>query len=606
MAKEMSQISDPKSLTLSLSTDKDTLPEHTSNDAGRSASVSSAASPVQPMVTIVRNPDNMPGPQINVLLSVKQGNYGPVLKLIKEGKLPADSVIDTGYGWYLAHFMASHGRAFQLRILLKKFDGNPNVADRFGQTPLHIVTSFPNLTILKVLLQHPLIQVEKEDALKCTPILNAAKQDFLSGFIFLYFEKGAKLSSADNNGLTIPHWAASKGNTPLLRLLRHLAGADFNAMDSKGYSMIHHAISSLSYETVKYIASHFANSTKLGMVPALEYARQLGQHPHIIRYLEDRRELEKIAERGACRRLTENFGSVTVRNVVKYEKREHGKVMFYGGFAAVVAYMLTTFINFCHSGPVSVTLLLASFMGAMISLHKLVRTTDPGYLPKKSLEDPNSAIAELLEKYKDDEWTTDSRYCFACLIAQPRSAQHCDQCDRCVAGFHCHLKNIYSGVCLGENNFALYFSFVLFSALGLWVYLFAFLSAAMTAPTAVFPISIVERFCAVWNSNKIMCAITVFMLLMAMQISYHVLVMLVAGTHNMTLDELRRPHLYRYLFKIVNFYGGKKNYVWTSQSWGERCRNLATFLRNIVSSTLGIDRGVPRQYTALEEVRAAA
>lgn len=77
--------------------------------------------------------------------------------------------------------------------------------------------------------------VDKEEVVKCAQLL---------------IERGADVKIADNTGQTALHYAAGRGNPELVKVLI-AAGADVNAIDRRGFSVLERTFSSEITEILK-------------------------------------------------------------------------------------------------------------------------------------------------------------------------------------------------------------------------------------------------------------------------------------------------------------------------------------------------------------------
>eukprot|EP01022_Parablepharisma_sp_SALTPOND_P022454 TRINITY_DN4569_c0_g1_i1.p2 TRINITY_DN4569_c0_g1~~TRINITY_DN4569_c0_g1_i1.p2 ORF type:complete len:597 (+),score=44.60 TRINITY_DN4569_c0_g1_i1:90-1793(+) len=515
--------------------------------------------------------------RVVVSQKILEGKYWPIFKLIKDNKLPVNLLVDPRNKWYLIHFIITHGKPSKLKVLLEKFKADPNIQDNYGQTPLHLATTHCRIQEIVLLTQDPRIIVDKQDILGCTPIINCVKTSFLLGFIYLYFERNANLAIRDANGSSIVHWAALRNNVPLLKLIRHIPGLDFDLPDNEGMTPLQKAISSMSYDSTKYLLSSAnpQNGETLTVEKLQKYEATVNNHPHIKEKLHEAAITKEFDEKGFLSTILSSFSFEKVSDAVTYIRHKHGTSFFFSFVMAFIIALTFTFYQFYnHATSFGYIASLALFL---LSLGALVCKKDPGYLPKKMLNDPNNAVGTILENLSINE--TDQQYCFECLIVQSRSIYHCEKCGKCVAGFHCHLKPWLGGICIGENNFRFYFFSQLFATFALWFYLAGVLNDSLTVPTSTFPVSFFEKLCMVWEISRLLFAVSLLAILAMLQISYNVFVMLVAGSLKMTLHELIHAHKHKYLFSLASSYGQPKRYVWTTQSFQEKIQNLKEFFK---------------------------
>ncbi|KRY18790.1 Neurogenic locus Notch protein [Trichinella patagoniensis] len=131
---------------------------------------------------------------------------------------------------------------------------SPTIGDFKGNTALHHAIMARNSRIVEILLNDARTDLEQKNDEGCTALLLEAKIstgcDVTIGNMLLRHD--ASVLSADNQGLTAVHWAASNGNIPFMRLLlQH--GAECNVQDLKDHTPLFLAVRENQQEMVRYL-----------------------------------------------------------------------------------------------------------------------------------------------------------------------------------------------------------------------------------------------------------------------------------------------------------------------------------------------------------------
>lgn len=218
---------------------------------------------------------------------------------------------------HLASCALKGGDKVQIIALLLKYGANVNATNRYDSTPLHIAVSTNNLEGTKLLLQHPLIQINQHSNSCFTPLVYALKnrsEDLLSlllshtkldpnvgsfdGMTPLHYAakwgylKGAKLLLNDPRtrpcqrqvegdfvGATPLHYAAMQAHPNLVELFLNLKNSTLNLPIEKGlyqgFTPVHFAVMNPNtfhvFKTLKLLlraGAHFNKKTANGKLPS--------------------------------------------------------------------------------------------------------------------------------------------------------------------------------------------------------------------------------------------------------------------------------------------------------------------------------------------------
>ncbi|KAH8417879.1 hypothetical protein KR222_007557 [Zaprionus bogoriensis] len=187
-------------------------------------------------------------------LAVIQGNLAMV-NLLLANKADVNAVDNEGHS--VVHWATVCGEIEALRAVLA---AGASVAkpDVNGGTPLHYAAQMCGasysdsklqasnssklaLEILGILLSHPQTSVDVQDKDGRQPLLWAASAGSAKAVLALV-KAGARVESADKDGLTALHCAGSRGHTECIDTLISLCGAPTDLIDSNGCTALHYAV----------------------------------------------------------------------------------------------------------------------------------------------------------------------------------------------------------------------------------------------------------------------------------------------------------------------------------------------------------------------------
>mmetsp|Transcript_11775 Transcript_11775/g.22766 ORF Transcript_11775/g.22766 Transcript_11775/m.22766 type:complete len:324 (+) Transcript_11775:146-1117(+) len=124
-------------------------------------------------------------------------------------------------------------------------------------------------------------------------------------------------------------------------------------------------------------------------------------------------------------------------------------------------------------------LMLYIMLWLNISFYRAI-ATDPGKVPKSNewkitheSESASSSRSELIEKRKDGN----PRHCIRCMRRKPDRCHHCRLCERCVLKMDHHCPWIAN--CVGYENYKYFYLLVMYSALGLILFVATFWEAVV-------------------------------------------------------------------------------------------------------------------------------
>ena len=543
-----------------------------------------------------------PQAHISLFERIKKGKYKAVFRVIAEGMLPADLLIDSRNKWYLIHYLVMHNKLRQLKVLVKDFDCNVNIQDAYNQTPLHMATLHKRKEIFQYLIHQPATQLDTRDAYGCTPLINSIKSKSIEAFIVLHFGRSSDATIIDTQEYTALHWAAYTGLVPLLKLFKHIPLIAKDATDTNGMTAIFKAISSASYEAVKYLI--VVEKVDLSALSSrrqtpYEFAKDCKASPRIRSYVQKYSEYQRIEKASVKDYLFNKEFGQRIFYLVKYCLKKHGRIFNIVLNLLSMLIILYPMLYFLSKSIILNGLFFCAYILKMIFFILLQIKKNPGYLPMRSINQQNNAIAELLAVSDSNELPSSDQYCLYCLIRAPKSSYHCLHCNRCVSKFQFHLN----GLCIGYRNFGIYFLHKLFKAMYYYIFILYCLCSITETITSPFPVNLLERWIRLFNKDKLISIILVMLLGTGIQVLYDLMVMFVGISQGITVHELRNMNLYSYLFELKKV-DNEYLYVHKTRTYSDCFTNISNFISYCYKSIKGFSEESNDQYIQLAELNS--
>ena len=124
--------------------------------------------------------------KVSWIEQVIKKNFMPAILLLEKGVIEVNSTIPN-LNDSLLHLSVSFGYYNVTRCLIEKFKGDPNIKNKMGSTPLHLVCSNPtkDIAILIYLLTRENIKFNEQDNFGMTPIFYSVINNFEDAFLLL-------------------------------------------------------------------------------------------------------------------------------------------------------------------------------------------------------------------------------------------------------------------------------------------------------------------------------------------------------------------------------------------------------------------------------------
>ncbi len=178
--------------------------------------------------------------------------------LLAHDKVNVDDV--DGKGQTALHLAAYRFNVVAVRKLLVK-GANPNITDKWGQSPLHVAAKkIDGYEIMDLVLAHSKVKVDDVDRKGQTALHIAARKSNV-GAVQKLLKKGANPYIYDEWGQSPLHWAAKResyGNEIMDLLLAH-SKVKVDYVDGKGRTALHAAVSASNVMAVEHLIDKGAN-----------------------------------------------------------------------------------------------------------------------------------------------------------------------------------------------------------------------------------------------------------------------------------------------------------------------------------------------------------
>ena len=363
---------------------------------------------------------------------------------------------------------------------IKEYFSNPEykvwqLKDENGYTILHKAVFNGDIDITTLIIN----EVKKR--------LGMSSKDSLPKFI----------NEKTNEGMTALHYAAYKGNIPLLQFLI-TSGASVDAVTNLGKNVIHMAAEGNQPSMMIYLITKEHQSSQSvdenGSTP-LHWACYSGAEESVNFLLNldvniDAQDKEKLTplhlalQKNANKYLTNIRGELPIDLARKKNQKRIESILADDNFNPLcslqtpkyyiepkdiyrrfilIMIIVPEVVNYIFILPylkdyVETFINLPSFILCLVSYFVFIGK-DPGYRKNTEIEKNAKGQHPLIAKI--DEGVDVRHFCSKCYIQKANNIRHCFICDKCVEDFshHCFWIN----KCIGKSNRLFYFIFILFA-----------------------------------------------------------------------------------------------------------------------------------------------
>ncbi|XP_062711316.1 uncharacterized protein LOC115254290 [Aedes albopictus] len=173
--------------------------------------------------------------------------------------------------------LAAKNREWEIVKMLidkdSKYSADYKIANNDGQTLIHLAAKRGNMEIVQMLKDGYAPDINAQDNNGNTSLLLAAKfrkWEMVKILIDKDYKNSANYKIANNNGLTLIHLAAEKGNKKIVQMLIDDYAADVNVQDNDGNTPLLLAAHNCKWEMVKMLidkAADYKIANKVGQTP---------------------------------------------------------------------------------------------------------------------------------------------------------------------------------------------------------------------------------------------------------------------------------------------------------------------------------------------------
>ncbi|XP_063738578.1 putative palmitoyltransferase ZDHHC13 [Eleginops maclovinus] len=354
-------------------------------------------------------------------------------------------------------------------IQLMRYGADPAIADGEGYRALHLSILFQHMAIAAYLMAKGQ-EVDGPDCNGQTPLMLAAQKIIGPEPTNFLIKNNASVNAVDKVNRNTPlHCAVLAGNVDAAHILLE-GGASVEAENLNGHTPI-----DLAHQVQSPLLIHMLNHVKQERVRSNSRClRFVNRYRVFLQFLLCTvvfGSVGAIVDMNSESWLLKGILLACVVGVVNLASRNFPSPGFQSllpatALMASVFWMIVTWcLWFLPDGP-SATVQALFTVNATALLYFYLRTcrTDPGFV-KATEEEKKMNVLVLAEA-----GCLDPRiFCTSCMIKKPMRANHCFNCDACVAKQDHH--SVWTNGCIGARNHH-YFVLFLFSLLlmGAWVF----------------------------------------------------------------------------------------------------------------------------------------
>ena len=302
-----------------------------------------------------------------------------------------------------------------------------------NQTALHYASFRGNIKIIKLLIENH-ADIKALTLGGYNMLHKAAQGNKPSAIIYFNKKYNMDLYASEEDGMNALHIASFNGMDNSVIYLLSL-GINPNIRDKNGFTALHYAVKKQHIRIIKKLLQKGADrnikDNKAKKIPIM-YAKN---NPEIVQI---------FRQKGICEKLFFK-PDITQRTFCSNKNM----ILFILLHLLIIALVFFLVLPFLDSTTFSIGYLAVS--GLVFILYFTLSFSNPGIMKNKTFKD----LLDVVEKGEDLE-----NFCPYCIVKKKYKSLHCLVCQKCVDEFDHHC--FWVGNCVGENNYTLFFIFLIY------------------------------------------------------------------------------------------------------------------------------------------------
>ena len=302
-----------------------------------------------------------------------------------------------------------------------------------NQTALHYASFRGNIKIIKLLIENH-ADIKALTLGGYNMLHKAAQGNKPSAIIYFNKKYNMDLYATEEDGMNALHIASFNDMDNSVIYLLSL-GINPNIRDKNGFTALHYAVKKQHIRIIKKLLQKGADrnikDNKSKKIPIM-YAKN---NPEIVQI---------FRQKGICEKLFFK-PDITQRTFCSNKNM----ILFILLHLLIIALVFFLVLPFLDSTTFSIGYLAVS--GLVFILYFTLSFSNPGIMKNKTFKD----LLDVVEKGEDLE-----NFCPYCIVKKKYKSLHCLVCQKCVDEFDHHC--FWVGNCVGENNYTLFFIFLIY------------------------------------------------------------------------------------------------------------------------------------------------
>ena len=164
---------------------------------------------------------------------------------------------------------ATFNRAEFARVMVERYQADPNMNDKTGHSPLTLASSFGHIRTVKALISVG-ADPNLESGIRKTPLMAAAEAGH-EGMVQTLLQQGASIHATTANGSSPLLAACSAGREEMVHFLVQECQANMFAVDADGYDVYHRAWADRQFRIKQWVREEILRGDSLAFTTAGTY-----------------------------------------------------------------------------------------------------------------------------------------------------------------------------------------------------------------------------------------------------------------------------------------------------------------------------------------------